>query len=107
MIENKEHLKKIEKRSLTNQIFNSWLQEIWLKFFELMHSLHMPDHKPNHARHKAAQKDQEQTWKNLQKSQNCKHLYKAIQSTRFVSIASSRSPDHIPIRIIHQNAKNW
>ena len=53
MIESKEHLKKIEKRSLKNQIFNSLIQEILSNIFDLMHSLQRLDHKPNRARQKS------------------------------------------------------
>ena len=56
MIENKEHLKKIEKRSLRIKFPKTIIALDLIEFFDLMPSLHMPDHKPNYKRHKAAPK---------------------------------------------------
>ena len=99
--------KKIEKRSLENQIFNSLIQEILSNIFDLMHSLQRLDQKPNRARLSAAPKSICKTWNFGQKVQNCKPLYRSIQSTRLGSIASLKVPERVPIHIIHSNSNNW
>ena len=83
------------------------MQWIWLSFFDLMHSLHMPDHNPNANRQKAAQESSSQTWKNCQKSQFWKHHSRTIQDLILVPLASLEITEHIPIKNLHQSARNW
>ena len=103
----KEHMKKIWKRSLKSNFQKPLLHWIWLSFVNLIDSIQIPDHNPNHERHKAAQKRPLQTWIFSLKSQHWKPLLRAIQRIIFIPIASSRITDHIPIRNHHQNSKNW
>ena len=64
--------KKIWKSSWKIKYSKPWLQEIWSKFFDLMHSVHKHDHNPNERGHAAAQKLEEQTWKFCSKKSKLK-----------------------------------
>ena len=106
MIWTKNTWKKIWKSWWKIKSSKPWLQEIWSKFFDLMHSIQKPEYNPNANTRTAAQEGHSQTWKNCQKSQFWNHLYRLIQSTILVPLASLEITDHIPIKNLHQSSRN-
>ena len=99
----KNSMKKDWKKSWKIKSLKTWLQEILIKFVDLIDSYINKEHNPNAFTHAAAERPGNQTWKIWQETQFWKRHSKAIQVSKPIPLASSSIIGRIPITNLKDN----